>query len=127
MIMQEDDPAIGDWAKIPGDRIQAITTVDNPEDRTGGRLEVPETITFHPLWLKLQRARQFSGWTDELFTSITHKDAVKEFEDKGKKMNMELGPVDGLLDHSFVRNVFHEVCNASAYKSYLCIRVCLQC
>jgi hypothetical protein len=127
VIKQEDDPAIGDWAKITGNKIQAVTTRDDPEDLKGsGRVHIPETITFHPLWLKLQRERKFNGWTDELFQKHTHPNAAKEYEDKSKDMGMGLGPVDGLLDISFARNLFHEVRSATAQPRYLYIVICLQ-
>jgi hypothetical protein len=109
ILQQEDKP--GDWDQIVGSsRIQAITDRDSNAGRTGDRLKVPETITFHPLWIKLQRTHMFDGWDQDLFDKVTAKDAAKVYEAKGKtRGNSNAVPADGLLEASFVRNVFHEV------------------
>ncbi|KAF2703710.1 hypothetical protein K504DRAFT_463174 [Pleomassaria siparia CBS 279.74] len=116
MTEQEDDTAVGDWTNIQGNRLQAITSVDDDNERTGDRVYIPETITFHPLWLKYQRDQGFSGWTDQLFADVTDKRAVQVFKDKGKaKGNDNVVPMDALLDSSFVRNIFHEFFHLSAF------------
>ncbi|KAH8693475.1 hypothetical protein GQ44DRAFT_635012 [Phaeosphaeriaceae sp. PMI808] len=109
---QEDDPNIGDWDKIPGNKIRAFVTVDNGERRK----HIPETITFHPLLIKREKARGFAGWTPELFAEITDKSAVRNFAERGEaKGYKNVTPMDGLLEESLVKTMFHEFFHLSAF------------
>jgi len=109
-VMLRQEETIGDWNKIEGFRLLAITDVDADANRNGDRLKVPETITFHPLWIKMQRTRKFDDWDEALFNEITRKGAATVFAAKGKaRGNDNVVPADGLLQASFVQTVFHEV------------------
>jgi hypothetical protein len=107
MEKEENDP--GDWNKITGKKIQAITQGDRAPDEE--RTDVAETITFHPLWLEHHRNTQFKGWTDKLFAGVTHKNAIQVYSEIGenKKPKVDIRPIDGLLDSSITKTIFHEV------------------
>jgi hypothetical protein len=109
MTTEEND--VVNWEDLqpgPGRKIMAITQVDAIPSR---RLRIPETITFHPLFLQYQKTQKFSGWTDELFTKVTANNAKRVYSDMGSSRNpsVTIVPADGLLDASFVRTIFHEV------------------
>jgi hypothetical protein len=114
MLKEENDPTIGNWNNIPSGplKIKATTNVD---ERRSLRKDVPETITFHPLWLQHQRNQQFSGWTNELFAKVTANNAMEVYNEisNKKKLPFDIVPVDGVNDASFVANVFHEVSDAA--------------
>jgi hypothetical protein len=110
-IDEEND--YGDWDRLAekGDRLAAVTAVDEEQPPEGDRLRVAETINFHPLWIKYQRERGFDTWTKDLFDRVTAKGALQEFQDIGKKKTppVDIRPVDALFNASFIRNMLHEV------------------
>ncbi|TDZ53993.1 hypothetical protein CTRI78_v006633 [Colletotrichum trifolii] len=103
----------GDWEKVPAPRIKALTQRDVKVGGlpAGGRTRVPETITFHPLWISSQRARSFGGWNDDDLEEVTKLNALDTFKKIGAGQNprVDIRPVDGLLKHSFTANVLHEL------------------
>jgi hypothetical protein len=108
MLQQEADREIGgDWKNIKEDSVQAHVSTDAYHD--GDRLHVPESITFHPLWIKYQRDQKFTPWTTELFDEVTASDAAEKFKTRGTGSGIQAVPVDALLNRSLVRNMFHEV------------------
>lgn len=107
--MLNEAKTIAKWEDLKNSRIQAITMRDIPGPPEGDRTRIPETITFHPLWLKYQRDRNWNGWTEEMFNKVTAKDALEVFKKKGQEIGFDARPVDALLDSSFTRNMFHEV------------------
>lgn len=107
VLLQQENSA-GDWENIVGKRIQAFTAVDATDKSR--RLNVAESITFHPLAVKMERERKFNGWNQALFEEVTHEDAAKVFEEKGKARGVDnVVPADAVFQASFGRTVFHEV------------------
>ncbi|KAK2043257.1 hypothetical protein LZ31DRAFT_542765 [Colletotrichum somersetense] len=95
VLPQEDsEPLCGDWEEIPPPRTMALTQLDIkaadglPE---GGRRRVPETINFHPLWIKFQRSRNFGGWSEDDFAEVPRFDALEEFKRRGAAQNPPRG------------------------------------
>ena len=104
---QEDQ--YNQWKEIPGFRIMAITQRDSVQPPAGGRRRVPETINFHPLWIKYQKDTNFGAWTEAKFNEVTATDAPQVFRAKGVARNVDVRPIDGLLSESFIGNILHEV------------------
>ncbi|KAK1999300.1 hypothetical protein LX36DRAFT_486357 [Colletotrichum falcatum] len=113
LAQEESEEFGGDWDKVPTPRIMALTQRDDkplgkaPE---GGRKRVPETITFHPLWIKFQRSRNFGGWTEDDFREVTKFNALEDFKRRGeaKQPAVDIRPVDFLLSKSLTANILHE-------------------
>lgn len=112
-IDQENAPGAS-WDTIAGQRTFALTQVDKPPPSggLGGRLRVPETINFHPLYIRNEKANGFAGWTDSLLDDVTADDAPDVFKAKGMAKNppITIRPIDGLLEASIVKTMLHEVC-----------------
>ncbi|KAF4857324.1 hypothetical protein CGCSCA4_v000433 [Colletotrichum siamense] len=104
-LKQEEAP--GEWTKVQGVRVKAVTARDL-NTPTGQRLRVPESINFHPLWIKFQRSRGFVDWTQETLNKVTAKTAPDEFREISEREKKDIRPVDGLLRDCFTTNVLHE-------------------
>ena len=106
MVSQEND--FNTWQEVPAGKTNAVTSRDSTQPPEGTRKKIPETITFHPLWIKYHQERNFEEWDDEMFKRVTAETALEEFSKKSSAL-VDARPVDGLLDSSFARNMFHEV------------------
>ncbi|KAF4928676.1 hypothetical protein CGCVW01_v001792 [Colletotrichum viniferum] len=97
----KEEEAQGDWGKIGNDgvKVKAVTARDL-NTPTGDRLRIPESINFHPLWIKFQRSRGFVDWTQETLSEERKKD---------------IRPVDGLLQDCFTTNVLHEFFHLTSF------------
>lgn len=107
-IFIKEETEFDKWSSLRN-RIQAVTSVDSAQPPSGQRLFVPEAIFFHPLWIKHQTEKKFGGWSRELFNDVTADNALEKFKTVGQQRELDIRPVDGLLEASFVRNVLHEV------------------
>lgn len=116
-LAQENDPATPDWNSLPTPKVVALTQVDKPSPerdanlKESGRLHVPETITFHPLYIRYLKGTNFGTWTDALFNEVTSPNAPAVFKAKGdaKDPKVDIRPVDGLLNDSYIQTILHEV------------------
>jgi hypothetical protein len=107
--MRDEGDAGFVWRSDNNEHTQAITMQASARPPPGQEVHVPETITFHPSWIEHQRTRRFAGWSQESFDEVTAADAMSVFKQKGDNVNADIRPIDGLLDRSFDRNMFHEV------------------
>ncbi|SPO00295.1 uncharacterized protein DNG_03140 [Cephalotrichum gorgonifer] len=101
LIKMEREVKAGKWDD-PRHQILAVTLVDNVYDRPqrGGRRNFAEKITFHPLYLKDQKDRQYDLFTEEKLQVVTRPDALQTFREKGKLLPIDLlHGLDGTLHH----------------------------
>ncbi|SPO07057.1 uncharacterized protein DNG_09751 [Cephalotrichum gorgonifer] len=127
-IANEGNGADGQWMALTGGRIQAVTQRDLTNPPQGDRGRIPQTINFHPLWLKYLREKKFEGWSAGKFTQVTATNALEAFrvqsdlKNQGKgpgEPKVDIRPIDSLLDASLVRNLFHELFHLDAFGGML--------
>ena len=107
MVSQEKD--FKTWQEIPAGKTNAVTSRDSTQPPEGTRKKIPETTTFHPLWIKYHQERNFEEWGEDMFERVTAETALEEFGKESSAL-VDARPIDGILDSSFARKIFHEVC-----------------
>ncbi|KAF2220088.1 hypothetical protein BDZ85DRAFT_31718 [Elsinoe ampelina] len=117
----DQEKNLGDWNRIEGQKIQALTQVDpesveNPKlPPPGERAMVAQSITFHPLLVKWHRESQQDTWNEKLFSEVAASNAGDVFRRLSRERGVTIRPVDGLLEASFVRCMFHEFFHLSYF------------
>ncbi|KAF4875050.1 hypothetical protein CGCSCA1_v005782 [Colletotrichum siamense] len=112
----KEEETLGDWGKIGDDRVKVkAVTARDLNTPTGGRLRIPESINFHPLWIKYQRSRGFVDWTQETVNKVTAKTAPDAFQKLSEERKKDIRPVDGLLQDCFTTNVLHEFFHLTSF------------
>ncbi|KAF3803235.1 hypothetical protein GCG54_00013342 [Colletotrichum gloeosporioides] len=100
----KEEEALGYWGKIDHNqvKVKAVTARDL-NTPTGERLRIPESINFHPLWIKFQRIRGFVDWTQETVNKVTAKTAPDAFQQLSKERKKGYSP-SGWLASRLLRN-----------------------
>lgn len=100
------------WGELTGDNVvKAVTRRhdDAPNPPTGELINIPGTVTIHPLWLdELRNHENWGIWTQKLFDSLEGDNALEEYRKKAKN-SIRPRPMDGLLKSSLAKTLFHEV------------------
>lgn len=109
--MKADESKYADFNAVSAPKIKSIVQMDLPQPPKGGRLRIPESVNFHPLFITFLGNSLGWTWTQEKFTEVTSPNAAAVFKAKGAAKNppLDIRPIDGLLDRSIIKVLFHEV------------------